>query len=397
MTFEKLINSINSVVIFKNVTHSELIVSLTDLLGGCVKKQNANELIPKYSDFISKLYQKGTCFSEVLLDMILEDENIYISLSSNGGEIPKVLYECVNHEFAILQALSAITSYDIKRAIGYDGYLPDFETEHFDIKALYAQRLCDISIYGYGMFVKNSAFMLRNSTLTPVSHPDPTRLCDLFGYELERQPVIDNTLAFLDNKPFNNVLLYGDCGTGKSSTVKAIVNEYFDKGLRLIELKKKELHLLPAVIEQIASNPLKFIIFIDDLSFGRDDNDFGALKAVLEGTVAAAAPNMAIYATSNRRHLVKESFSDRSGDDVHASDTRQELMSLSERFGITVTFSKPEKKLYLQVVSELAKKYGITMPQEELFIKAEAFAISKGGRSPRGAKQFIESLAGKKD
>lgn len=397
MTFEQLINSINSVVIFKNITQSELVVSLKNLLYGCVKKQSANELIPLYSQFISDLYKKGSSFSRVLLDMILEDENIYISLSSNGGEIPGVMYECVSHEFAVLQAISSLTSYDLKRAIGYDGYLPDFETEYFDIKAMYAQRLCDISIYGYGMFVKNSAFMLRDSTLTAVLHPDTTRLCDLFGYELERQPVIDNTLAFLDNKPFNNVLLYGDCGTGKSSTVKAIVNEYFDRGLRLIELKKNELHLLPSVIEQIATNPLKFIIFIDDLSFGSDDNDFGALKAVLEGTVAAAAPNMAIYATSNRRHLVKERFSDRSGDDIHASDTRQELMSLSERFGITVTFSKPEKKLYLQVVSELAKKYGIDMPLEELFIKAEAFAISKGGRSPRGAKQFIESLAGKKD
>lgn len=395
MMLNKLESSLSTIVIFKNVMQKPLLVSFKRLLHALNTGEELNEKLECYSDFMYELYKTGDNFSLAVLDMVLEDENIYIKLSSHGGEVPRVMYECVSYEFSVLQALCAVTPFDLKRKMGYNGYLPAFESSHVDIKDSYAQRVCNISIYGYGMFVRNSAFILRDNRLCPVLHPDTTTLSQLYGYEYERGIIIDNTKAFLNNLPCNNVLLYGDCGTGKSSTVKAVVNEFFPQGLRLIELKKAQLHILPQVIEQIAENPLKFIIFIDDLSFTSDDNDYGALKAVLEGTVAATAPNMVIYATSNRRHLVKERFSDRQGDDVHVGDTREELMSLSERFGLTVTFSKPEKKLYLQVVESLAKRYGIDMPQDELFRQAEAFAINKGGRSPRGAKQFIEMLAGR--
>ena len=190
------------------------------------------------------------------------------------------------------------------------------------------------------------------------------------------------------------MLLYGDCGTGKSSTVKAIANEYAPQGLRLIELKKKQLHELPTIVETVSRNPLKFIIFIDDLSFTEDDDDFAALKAILEGSVSSSAANLVIYATSNRRHLVRETFSARQGDEIHFKDTMQELLSLSDRFGLTVTFQKPDKKTFLEVVSSLAKQYELEMPKDELDMKAEAFALARGGRSPRVAKQFIEYLKG---
>ena len=214
--------------------------------------------------------------------------------------------------------------------------------------------------------------------------------CELPGYEAKRAKVIANTKALLAGLPANNVLLYGDAGTGKSSTVKAIANEYAADGLRLVEVKKNQLYQIPAVMESLADNPLKFILFIDDLSFSYNDDDFAALKAILEGSVGGRSHNTAVYATSNRRHLVKERMSDREGDDLHASDTRQELMSLSARFGLTVTFQRPDKARYEAILLELAKQYGVQMPADQLYIKGEAFALRAGGRSPRVAKQFIE-------
>ena len=199
-------------------------------------------------------------------------------------------------------------------------------------------------------------------------------------------------MALLDGLPAANVLLCGDAGTGKSSTVKAIVNGLWQKGLRLIELRKKQLPLLPRVMEQIAHNPLKFIIFIDDLSFAQQDDGFGALKAMLEGSAAAKTPNAVIYATSNRRHIVRESFSARQGDDVHRNDTIEEMISLSARFGLSVLFVKPDKALYLHIVSQLAKANGLHCDENTLTTGAEAFALGRGGRSARAAKQYVDSL-----
>ena len=190
----------------------------------------------------------------------------------------------------------------------------------------------------------------------------------------------------------SNVLLSGDAGTGKSSSVKAIANEFRDQGLRIIEIRKDQLRDIPVIIDSLSKNPLKFILFIDDLSFAKDDDNFGALKAILEGSVSARANNIVIYATSNRRHLVKESFSDREGDDVHRNDTVQELISLSERFGLSITFSKPNKDEYLDIVRGLAKLRGLDMPEEELEKEAERYAVGRSGRSARAAKQFIDKM-----
>jgi len=231
---------------------------------------------------------------------------------------------------------------------------------------------------------------VENGRLVPVRHPDPQRLAQLPGYEGEREKVIANTKALIAGLPANNVLLYGDAGTGKSSTVKAIANEYAGLGLRLVEVKKNQLYQIPDLMDALAANPLKFILFIDDLSFTANDDNFAALKAILEGSVGGRAGNIAVYATSNRRHLIKETLGDRAGDDIHEADTKQELMSLSARFGLTVTFLRPEKDRFAYIVAELAAQYGVDIPAEELLVKAEAFAIRAGGRSPRVAKQFIE-------
>ena len=206
----------------------------------------------------------------------------------------------------------------------------------------------------------------------------------------EREKVIANTRALLEGKPANNVLLYGDAGTGKSSAIKAIANAFADQGLRLVEVKKNQLYQIPDLMDALASNPLKFILFIDDLSFTANDDNFAALKAILEGSVGGRAGNIAVYATSNRRHLIKETLTDREGDDIHESDTRQELMSLSARFGLTITFGSPDRERYLHIVEELAKQYGVELDPRQLAVRSEAFAVRSGGRSARVAKQFIE-------
>ena len=175
--------------------------------------------------------------------------------------------------------------------------------------------------------------------------------------------------------------------------MKAIANEFAADGLRLVEVKKNQLYQIPALLHSLAQNPLKFILFIDDLSFSANDDNFAALKAILEGSVGGRSQNVVVYATSNRRHLIKETLSDRSGDDIHEADTRQELMSLSARFGLTVTFQRPEKARFETILAELAKQHGIDMPMDQLLVKAEAFAIRAGGRSPRVARQFIELLS----
>ncbi len=298
-------------------------------------------------------------------------------------------------ELATLEAIGRYTLANFMAEMPYKiggnlVFLPQWETNDVDFVAMYQQRMAQVGQKGYGMFAKYHVFTVENGHLQPVCHPDPQRLDELPGYEQERAKIIANTQALLAGKPTNNVLLYGDAGTGKSSAVKAIANAYMEDGLRLIEVKKNQLYQIPSIMEQLAANPLKFILFIDDLSFTSNDDNFAALKAILEGSVCGLGENIAVYATSNRRHLIKELMSDRTGDDIHESDTRQELMSLSARFGLTITFQKPEKAKFQAIILALANQYGIQEPEEPLMIKAEAFALRAGGRSPRVAKQFIQ-------
>jgi len=231
--------------------------------------------------------------------------------------------------------------------------------------------------------------------IVPVTNPDKTELSDLVDYEREKKTIMDNTKALLEGKPAANILLTGDAGTGKSSTLKAVANALWNEGLRIVEVRKDQLRAIPKILNELSKNPLKFVLFIDDLSFLKDDDNFNMLKAVLEGSVTAKSANVVIYATSNRRHIIKEKFSDRDGDEVHRNDTMQELVSLSERFGIHLTFSKPNKETFLHIVNHLADENGIDMPKDELELLAERFALERGGRSARLARQFIDGLLSK--
>ena len=247
---------------------------------------------------------------------------------------------------------------------------------------------------GVGLLGMGQVFRARRTgdgaELVPVEDRPPVRLADLVGYRQQKDLLIRNTEAFLRGKGSNNVLLYGDAGTGKSSAIKAIANTFAPQGLRLVEVKKNQLYQIPDLMDALAANPLKFILFIDDLSFTSNDDNFAALKAILEGSVGGRAQNIAVYATSNRRHLIKETRTDRTGDDIHESDTRQEQMSLSARFGLTVTYAIPDRDRYLYIVRELARQYGVDLDEHLLAVRSEAFAIRMGGRSARVAKQFIE-------
>ncbi len=254
---------------------------------------------------------------------------------------------------------------------------------------------------GAGIFARYRAFIWErrgeSGRLKGIAFPDPVRLSDLYGYEEERAQVLENTLQFLRGYPANNVLLYGDRGTGKSSTVKALVNEYHSQGLRIIEVPKAYLGDFPEIIRILRGRRQKFIIFVDDLTFSDSTENYTALKAVLEGGLESRPENMLIYATSNRRHLVKEGFGDRPDletEEIHKNDTVQEKLSLADRFGITVIFTAPDQEKYLKIVSALAQQRGILAPQDLLYREALRWAERHNGRSPRTARQFIDWFEG---
>ncbi len=258
--------------------------------------------------------------------------------------------------------------------------------------------------YGVGMFGLNKAFRLDEKQMDgavsfrPINNMDKVMLDDLIGYEIQKKKLIDNTEAFVSGKKANNVLLFGDSGTGKSTSIKAIVNQYYDRGLRMIEIYKHQFKDLSTVIAQIKNRNYKFIIYMDDLSFEEFEIEYKFLKAVIEGGVETKPENILIYATSNRRHLIKESWNDRNDmehtNDKHHSDTMEEKLSLVHRFGVTINYSKPSQKEYFGIVNELAKRNGIEMDEKELNLKANAWELAHGGISGRTAQQLINHLAG---
>lgn len=384
---------LRSLAVFRALLSDPVIDALSRYLD-CVGTAQTAETVSRYGDFVSKLYAAGSpALAEYVQSIVNDDENAYICLIGRGERPCGEMADCVCEELAVLQAVADLTPEFLRDGLDWKGYLPAFQTEKVDIGGNYRQRCDNIGQYGYGIYARYRMFYLNSvNHIVPVRNPDRTRLSSLIDYKREQKIILDNTLALLEGKPAANILLTGDAGTGKSSTVKAIVNELYQKGLRILEVRKEQLHEIPEILDTLNSNPLKFILFIDDLSFQKDDDNFSALKAILEGSVSAKAQNVVIYATSNRRHLVKESFSDRDGDDVHRNDTMQEIISLSDRFGIQITFQKPDKQTYLDIVRHLAEEQGLGQDKDELESQAERFALSRGGRSARAAKQFVESL-----
>ena len=371
-----LAQQLRHLVIFKNLRAEPLMAALAtalesaDTAGVC--------------DLAAELYPRGINLRQAVATLLLQDDNFCVREAAALRPLPRQAADWLDRELALLEeavcATAELQSPD----------LPAWELDGEPLAAVYQKMLRDAPCLGYGIFSQYHVFSVSpEGTLIPIEHPDPQQLSELYGYETERQKLLQNTRALLQGLPANNVLLYGDAGTGKSSTVKALVNEYKDQGLRLIQVEKSRLRHIPALLDSLSANPLKFILFIDDLSFAADDHDYTALKTVLEGSVAARSSNTVVYATSNRRHLVQETFQSRQGDEIHISDTREEVSSLSARFGIVITFGRPDKDLYLSVVEKLAERVGLPV-DDTLNKEAEAYALRAGGRSPRVARQYIE-------
>lgn len=374
--------------VFRKVTEKQLFKCFFDY----AKSTATDDKIKAYAAFVSEIYASGTTLTALVFKLVCEDENTYIKSRAKGLKIRDELTAAVKSELLAFESFASLTPEQFSDDMGVDFVLP-FVNERIDFVSAYEGRIRDVSRYGYGIFSAYPMFRLADSgVIEPIISADKTTMSKFVGYADERAQVINNTVAFIENRPAANVLLCGDAGTGKSSTVKAIVNEFFDRGIRLIELRKDQLKYLPYVMGSVSENPLKFIIFIDDLAFNKSDDNFSMLKAALEGSAAARAENAVIYATSNRRHIIKETFGEREGNEVHVNDTLQETLSLSERFGLVVLFSKPNKKLYLDIVHELADRKNVKMDLNELDLKAEAFALRRGSRSARCAEQFIDSL-----
>lgn len=386
---KRLACELSALSVFRGILNYEQMSTLMELLS---TEGGTQETMKLFGKFVYSLAEDNYCFSDFLCRAVYSDENRYIILAAQKAEIPACLEQNALRELDIFSRLTTLDAAALCGGVNFDGYIPQFDNRSVDFVTTYGDRLHNVGKYGYGVFATANMFRVSGEDILPVASADSTSLSDFVGYEEERRQVLENTRALCEGRPAANVLLCGDAGTGKSSTVKACANYFADQGVRLIELRKDQLFSLSHLMGRIAENPLKFIIFIDDLSFNKNDDCFSMLKAALEGSASVKASNAVIYATSNRRHIVKESFSDREGDDIHHSDTVQELMSLSDRFGLTVYFEKPSKALYLEIIHALARKNGIAVDPKELDLKAEEFALRRGSRSPRAAEQFIDSL-----
>mgnify|MGYP000858723284 CR=1 FL=1 len=368
--------------------------------------ENRETFLRAWGDFFAALCERASSenFAEHFTSTALYDENGF-SLAAAAGKtaFAPAMGDAVQRDLQIIVQLAQLTPDSLLESCGFDDLppLPHWKCGK-PVKVLSGtpgEYLPQMAKYyrknGCGMYARYRAFIWRDKKILPVVHPDPQCMADLKGYEVQRNLAIGNTVAFLRNLPANNCLLYGDRGTGKSSTVKALLNEYYSEGLRVIEMPKEFLMDFPYLVDQIAAIPMHFIIFIDDLSFSREDSTYATLKSVLQGGLASKPANSLIYATSNRRHLLRENFSDREGDDIHHNDTLQESLSLSDRFGLTIGFVNPDKAHFLDIVSQLAHQRGLDdfLPQMEA--GAERWATVHGGRSPRVAQQYIRDAEAK--
>lgn len=394
--------------VFRTLSNDPLLRSLSELLSRLeTKNKEANEteeaeetkiqnLLSAYGAFCAAVYDAGGHLANAVEQMVLESENACLRTALRGQNLSDALLSAAKRDLALLERIAVLTPEDfseVSRIADFHETLPGWSTSSKNISRPFFTMLSNLESTGYGIFRSGRVFRIReDGSLSPLDHRRILPISSLYGYERERRLVLDNTRALAEGGNPAHVLLYGDAGTGKSTTIKACAAEFFDRGLRLIELKKHQLHFLPDIAEQLSQSPLRFILFLDDLSFREEDDDFCFLKSLLEGDVAGEADNIRVYASSNRRHLIRESFDARTGNEIHQNDTLQESMSLADRFGLTVTFSKPEKDLYQQIVRNLANEYALPLGEKELLLKAEAFAIRAGGRSPRTAKQFVRAL-----
>lgn len=390
---------------------SRALLTLLQVL--CV--EDSDRCLVAYGNWFRTLAERQQTWQDHLLEQILIADNPFSQQAQCRPlqEMPDALQKAARHDLRRLQGLYGCQSDQLSRwvqtvchipeaPIAWDSAstvaanvtfaaLPDWQAGLAELASQYRQA-------GVGIFGQFRCFSWQQHHLVGIPHPDPIRLSALAAYDHPRQQLLKNTALLLAGFPALHVLLYGSRGSGKSSLVKALVNEYGDRGLRLIEVSKADLVNLPAIVERVRDLPQKFIVFVDDLSFEEDDDAFKALKVVLEGSVNARAHNVVVYATSNRRHLVREYFSERprpkDQDEIQAWDTLQEKLSFSDRFGLTLTFEPADQKTYLAIVQHLAKQAQLPLSLDDIERRALQWATRHNGRSGRTARQFIDFLVG---
>lgn len=436
MRLEELRLKLNSISVYRNMLEDKLLKSLQLFLERIfLDKMDLNCFVSFYNSIYFELIsmKRHISLREYIVDLIITDENPF-SWAAERMEyesISAMLVKAASNDLRSFEDISKVSSDVFKEyALQYLctssfettvlNSLPDWSTSEFGgytgtLKELFYKNdawdrfIRELSDFyktnGTGIFSRYRAFIWEkdgeHGSLKGVDTPDPVLLSDFIGYETERSEIINNTEQFLKGYSANNMLLYGDRGTGKSSTVKALVNEYWKKGLRIVEVPKHSLVDFPKIITQLKDRKQRFIIFIDDLAFKDEEENYTSLKAVLEGGLQSRPANVVIYATSNRRHLIKEKFSDRLGlqsgnvdDEIRSQDTIQEKLSLADRFGITIVFSSPDKNRFLEIVEGMAAKKGICYDRDKLVREALKWEMWYNGRSPRTARQFIDWLEG---
>lgn len=382
---------------------------------------NISKTISKMLEVAGEYGLHGNLWANILALALAYNENVYSKATEIVGETSGSINTFAIHDFKILRELIQFVpniNGDLLREIyhyegnGRDSKLvntrvrdrilrlskqlieADSDNEFKDIITEFYKE------YGVGKFGLNKAFRIEEGTdlktanIIPITRVEHVYLNDIIGYDLQKKKLTDNTESFINGKPANNCLLYGDAGTGKSSSVKAIVNEYYDKGLRIIEIYKHQFRYLSDILEQLKDRNYKFIIYMDDLSFEESELEYKYLKAILEGGFGRRPENVLIYATSNRRHLIRESFRDKTETDeeLHTRDTVEEKLSLSARFGEKIYYGSPDKREFNSIVLSLAKKHNIVMDESEILSKANMWELSHGGMSGRSATQFITYL-----
>lgn len=408
-----LFDSLQTVSVYQKVKRDGVVTALLEFLQSYCEKAPFFTVANHYTVFCSALYRSEYAgnLQEHLLALVLADYNKFTESASlkTLDQLPDVIVDAAKQDLQTFYQLSQLTAKMVGSHLReqYENHeitiqkLPAFVNENLHFSALVGWEQGDVIAdyheqHGTGQFAKYRAFYFAESKhLVPIVAPRKVALDELKKYELQKQKVVDNTRSFLAGKPANNVLLYGDRGTGKSTLVHAMLSTFGDQGLRMIQIVKEDVLHLDRLLAQIQNVPLRFVIFIDDLTFNENDPAFNSLKAILEGSLNALPSHVCIYATTNRRHLIKETFSAREGNELHASDTRDESASLADRFGLCLTFMKPNLSEYLEMVLAMAADRNIQLDEDSIKRGASTFATRKGNRSGRVAKQYIDDLEGR--
>lgn len=428
---------ISQLIMYGNLDNDSILSSMADIFNRFDNKLSSKEeLVTDIYTQVKRILEVATDYGfdknlwqNYLTYFLITNENPFSitceKVGANDGSVNtfakndfKVFYNLFHYDFSFIEkelgidCFSIISDYKaiVKKELMYNKNVSEKVQALSEklAKAANADEFFDIvtefyKAYGVGMFGLNKAFRIsatENGKLTfnPINNMDKVVLDDLIGYEIQKKKLVENTENFVQGRKANNALLFGDSGTGKSTSIKAIVNEYYDQGLRMIEIYKHQFKDLSNVIAAIKNRNYKFIIYMDDLSFEEFEIEYKFLKAVIEGGVETKPENILIYATSNRRHLIKENWSDRNDvvqeNGMHQSDTMEEKLSLVNRFGVKINYSKPMKKEFNHIVLELAHKNNIEMDEKELLLEANKWELSHGGTSGRTAQQFINYILG---